>query len=55
MTTAKEFEEQLAKDIDSSIVTDENKARVEKLTYEKLALEMFESWKETYEEGLEKI
>lgn len=53
MITAKEFEEQLAKDIDSGIVTDENRARVEKLTYEKLALEMFESWKETYEEGLE--
>lgn len=54
MTTAKEFKEQLAKEIDSNIITDENRARVEKLTYEKLALEMFESWKETYEEGLEK-
>ena len=53
MMTVKEFEEQLSRDIDSGIVTDENRARVEKLTYEKLALEMFESWKETYEEGLE--
>ena len=54
MMTVKEFEEQLSRDIDSGIVTDENISRVEKLTYEKLALEMFESWKETYEEGLEK-
>ena len=54
MTTLKEFEEQLKDVLDSGIVTDENRARIENLTYEKLALEMFESWKVAYEENLEK-